>query len=283
MEFRPQSAFYLSVAEALDQLEAPDASHQADRASTILSDDRKEDGEDAEDRFDVEICRQAFDYYDKDQSGTLDQQELLSLAEVLWSTFNPQIGLSEKMRLAIRARIVSSIVSESEANDGAKISFDEFLPWYHCMHKAFLAQKHRHVGDDQEKAADFAVRMHLVHNVLVQELERPLPNPADVEECCRRILQTARELAATTALRNQTSKVLFCYLQDDQHYHNSIAGILLARPRARANADTVNDERNSGKSQWGANGEVSEGALNALLEAYGYACDSLRRRFISSF
>jgi hypothetical protein len=37
----------------------------------------------------VDICKQAFDYYDTNKSGTLDSGELMRLAEVLWDTFYP--------------------------------------------------------------------------------------------------------------------------------------------------------------------------------------------------
>lgn len=34
--------------------------------------------------FDIETCRQAFNYYDKDKSGALDSGELKELAKLLW-------------------------------------------------------------------------------------------------------------------------------------------------------------------------------------------------------
>ena len=40
-------------------------------------------------KFDIDICKQAFDYYDTNKSGTLDSGELMRLAEVLWDTFYP--------------------------------------------------------------------------------------------------------------------------------------------------------------------------------------------------
>lgn len=40
-------------------------------------------------KFDVDICKQAFDYYDTNKSGTLDSGELMRLSEVLWDTFYP--------------------------------------------------------------------------------------------------------------------------------------------------------------------------------------------------
>ncbi|EKX34774.1 hypothetical protein GUITHDRAFT_119085 [Guillardia theta CCMP2712] len=91
-------------------------------------------------KFDADICRQAFNYYDKDRSGFLDLQELMKLAEVLWDTFYPN---GPKIDEPTKMYMVKEIMAGTDNNKDSRISFQEFLPWYKRMAEKHWRATHR--------------------------------------------------------------------------------------------------------------------------------------------
>ena len=119
-------------------------------------------------KFDMDVCREAFDYYDADKSGTLDSGEIVRLAQVLWDTFYPN---SPKMDEKTTALMVHDIMSSTDSNSDRLISFEEFVPWYHKM--AGGHWRSTHVGkkaEAQEEEADHGDVQRMVINPVLMQL-----------------------------------------------------------------------------------------------------------------
>ena len=215
--------------------------------------------------FDIELCRKAFDYYDSDQSGTLDRLELRKLVDVLYATFNPGAPALDEQN---RSTMVSSILSGSSLGD--EIPFDEFVPWYHRMHQKFYDQEHEVGGDasavNEQAAAvpeqkNAAAQLHLLYNGVLKELWRVQISPDDLEKAARRVLEASLEIAKVAAAAADAAQPAFVLLEADQAYHRAIASIMLAgqsNPRGP----------NGNAGGWGKQARVSDLVLEILLKSY---------------
>jgi hypothetical protein len=218
--------------------------------------------------FDIELCRKAFDYYDSNQSGTLDQVELRKLVDVLWTTFNPN---GPKLDENNRSLMVVSILSESSS--GEEISFDEFVPWYHRMQQKFYAQEHE-VGADASAAevqasamsepSHAATQMHILCNSVLTELWRAEPSISAIEAAAQRVLETSIEIAKNVA-ELDPNQAQFAFLAADEAYHRAVASIMLAGPSKtrEASGDLV-----VWGEQTGTKTRVSEPGLEVILKSY---------------
>eukprot|EP00287_Rhodomonas_sp_CCMP768_P015371 CAMPEP_0196757388 /NCGR_PEP_ID=MMETSP1091-20130531/103637_1 /TAXON_ID=302021 /ORGANISM="Rhodomonas sp., Strain CCMP768" /LENGTH=191 /DNA_ID=CAMNT_0042106161 /DNA_START=81 /DNA_END=656 /DNA_ORIENTATION=+ len=108
-----------------------------------LLDETKIDGSLEGFKFDIDICRKAFDYYDNDRNGVLSVDELFKLADVLWDTFYPQ---GPKLDESAKGFLVQEILGKTDVNHDSVISFQEFIPWYKAM-----AQKHWRATHPKQK------------------------------------------------------------------------------------------------------------------------------------
>jgi len=245
---------------------AAGSSPSADDAKRLLDDPSPEEGasELSGFHFDIELCRKAFDYYDINQSGTLDRLELRKLVDVLWATFNPGAPALDEHS---RASMVSTILSGSSLGDA--ITFDEFVPWYHRMHQKFYAQEHEVGGDASavnEQAAPVpdqkhaAAQLHVVYNGVLKELWRVQISPGDLEAAARRVLEASLEIAKGADAVDATHPA-FVLLEADQAYHRAIASIMLAGPSTHRGP-------NGNAEGWGEQARVSELVLEILLKSY---------------
>jgi len=131
-------------------------------------------------KFDMHVCREAFDYYDANKSGTLDSEEIVRLAQVLWDTFYPN---SPKMDEKTTALMVHDIMSSTDINNDRLISFDEFVPWYCKMAECHWRSTHggKKAQAHEEEADDGDVQRMVINPVLMQLVDTVVNTVAAAE------------------------------------------------------------------------------------------------------
>ncbi len=131
-------------------------------------------------KFDIDVCREAFEYYDADKSGTLDSGEIVRLAQVLWDTFYPN---SPKMDEKTTALMVHDIMSSTDINNDRLISFDEFVPWYRKMAECHWRSTHggKLAQTQEEEADDGDVQRTVINPVLMLLVDTVVSTVAALE------------------------------------------------------------------------------------------------------
>jgi len=105
--------------------------------------------------------------------------------------------------------------------------------------------------------------MHMRHEKLLEELRRPAPAAAAVEQAALQVLQGSQEIVAALRAAGAHGKAAsFAFHADDLEYHQTMARILQTGPRPVASGPRQPERR-----AWGLE-EVPEAAVRAVLEAY---------------
>ena len=86
---------------------------------------------------DKDTVKAKFDHYDPDKNGALDENEIMVLAQDLWTAFHPK---SMPLDFAHVQELTRELIRKADQDTGNKngvVEFEEFFPWYTAV-----AQKH---------------------------------------------------------------------------------------------------------------------------------------------
>jgi hypothetical protein len=86
---------------------------------------------------DEAMVRQKFNHYDTNNSGNLDENEVMALAQDLWMAFHPKSKPLDFMHVKELTKELVQRVDSKNGNGDGLIDYNEFLPWYTAM-----AEKH---------------------------------------------------------------------------------------------------------------------------------------------
>eukprot|EP00277_Geminigera_cryophila_P002454 CAMPEP_0179432408 /NCGR_PEP_ID=MMETSP0799-20121207/17028_1 /TAXON_ID=46947 /ORGANISM="Geminigera cryophila, Strain CCMP2564" /LENGTH=197 /DNA_ID=CAMNT_0021209769 /DNA_START=75 /DNA_END=668 /DNA_ORIENTATION=- len=79
---------------------------------------------------DEAMVRAKFHHYDTDNSGTLDENEVMALAQDLWMAFHPKSKPLDFVHVKELTQELMKRVDGTHGNGDGLVDFSEFLPWY---------------------------------------------------------------------------------------------------------------------------------------------------------
>ena len=123
------------------------------RASVWFGEDGEEDGgEEEEGRasavkdWSLLRAQMKFDRLDVDGSGYLEGDEVLTLAEWVWSSFHPEnVPLSPRNREELAAKLLRRL----DTNHDGRMSFVEFSDWFKKTVKSISQYRHTQKGAER--------------------------------------------------------------------------------------------------------------------------------------
>ena len=86
---------------------------------------------------DEAMVRSKFNHYDVNNSGNLDENEVMALAQDLWMAFHPKSKPLDFAHVKELTKDLLKRVDEKNGNNDGLVDYDEFLPWY-----TSIAEKH---------------------------------------------------------------------------------------------------------------------------------------------
>jgi len=82
---------------------------------------------------DESMIRAKFNHYDTNNSGTLDENEVMALAQDLWMAFHPKAKPLDFMHVKELTKDLIQRVDGKNGNNDGLIDYGEFLPWYKAI------------------------------------------------------------------------------------------------------------------------------------------------------